>query len=249
LTGIFIVLQRDIKEMRQTNAFRIMLIMSGLITLAAAIGVSILLGRQSWLGEKEAAPLLEMIMGLIAYFIPFIVLISFIWAFASLPIIKEKVNGNIDSLLATPLSPQTIWLAKALAIFLPGFAISVASALIVVLAVNFAAVMPAAGRFVLPASVLLTGFVINPLLFFALVSFIVLFSLANNPDIAIAPAFLLGFGLMIGIPMGVALGAIDIASWAFALWYLLGAVTGWIIVWYLSRMLTKENVVLSSKGE
>ena len=226
-----------------------MVIISAVITIGGAVGASIALSRQEWLRAEAAKPLLGLIMGLIVYFIPLFVLISFIWAFASLPITKEKVNGNIESLLVTPLSPKAIWMGKGLAIFLPGFVIAVVSTLVVVLAVNFAAIIPATGIFFLPAPVLLTGFLFNPLLFFGLLSFIVLFSLVSNPETAIAPSFLLGFGLMIGVPLGVATGAINLASWSFSLWYLAGAIVTWAVVCYLSRLLTKENIVLSSKGD
>jgi ABC-type transport system involved in multi-copper enzyme maturation permease subunit len=243
-----IVLRRDFQELRRTNAFRILVLTSAVITIGIAVGTSIALSKIEWLGVEAAKPMLELIMGLVIYFLPFSVLISFIWAFASLPITIEKVNGNIESLLATPLSPKAIWMGKGLAIFLPGFVISIVSTLIVLLAVNFAAIIPATGDFFLPAPVLLTGLLFNPLLFFGLLSFIVLFSLANNPDIAIMPSFLLGFGLMIGIPVGIAIGAIDLASWSFALWYLAGTIVVWAVVGYLSRLLTKEQIVLSSKG-
>jgi ABC-type transport system involved in multi-copper enzyme maturation permease subunit len=249
LRRMSIVLRRDFREIRQTNAFRIMAILSAVITIVAATGASIALGRQEWLGEEAARPLLELIMGLISYFLPLFILIAFIWAFASLPIIKEKVDGNIECLLATPLSPKALWTGKSLAIFLPAFAISVAAVLVIVLAVNLTTIIPATGDFILPAPALLTGFLINPLLFLGLLSFIVLFSLANNPDIAIAPSFLIGFGLMIGIMLGVATGAINLASWSFALWYLAGTIIVWVVVCYLSRLLTKENIVLSSKGD
>ena len=243
-----IVFKRDFKELRQTNAFLIITIAFTVITIVAAVVVSIALSRQEWLREETAGPLLELIMGLIAYFLPLFVLMTFIWAFASLPIIKEKVNGNIESLLATPLGPKEIWIGKSLAIFLPGFAISVVSTLIVLLTVNFITIGPATGIFFLPAPMLLTGFLINPLLFFGLLLFIVLFSLANNPDIAIAPSFLVGFGLMIGIPLGVATGTVNLASWSFSLWYMAGTSVIWVVVFCLSRLLTKENIVLSSKG-
>jgi hypothetical protein len=140
-------------------------------------------------------------------------------------------------------------MGKGLAIFLPRFILAVVSTLVVVLAVKFAAIIPATGKFFLPAPVLLTGFLFNPLLFFGLLSFIGLFSIAKNPDIAIAPSFLLGFGLMIGVPLGLVTGAINLASWSFALWYLAGAIVIWAVVCYLSRLLTKENIVLSSKGD
>jgi hypothetical protein len=74
------------------------------------------------------------------------------------------------------------------------------------------------------------------------------FSLANNPDIAVAPSLLIGFGLMIGIPVGLLTGSIDIASWSFSLWYLIGTVVAWVVVLYLTKLLTRQNIVLSSKG-
>ena len=244
-----VVFKRDFRELRQTSAFLIIIIVFTVITIITAVVVSIALSRQEWLQmEAVAKPILELIIGLIAYFLPLFILMTFIWAFASLPIIKEKVNGNIESLLATPLSPKEIWISKSLTIFLPGFAISVFSTLIVLLAVNFITIRPATGNFFLPAPLLLTSFLINPLLFFGLLLFIVLFSLANNPDIAIAPSFIVGFGLMIGIPLGVATGVINLASWSFSLWYLAGTVVIWAVVCCLSRLLTKENIVLSSKG-
>jgi len=169
-----------------------------------------------------------------------------VFAFQSMT--KEKSRGNIESLMATPLSPKEIWIGKSIAIFLPGYAISIISTLIILSAVNFFVIIPATGNFILPAPLLLISFLINPLLFLALLLFIVLFSLANNPDIAIAPSFLVGFGLMIGIPLGVATGVINLVSWSFTLWCLAGVIIFWAADFGLYRLLTKENIVLSSKG-
>jgi len=225
-----------------------MVIVAAIITVAAAVGISIVLSRQAWLGEEVARPILELIISLVAYFLPLLILMAFIWAFATLPITKEKINGNIECLLATPLNPGSLWMGKCLAIFLPGFGISVIALLLVLLMLNLTTINPATGYFVLPIPALVTGFIINPMLFFGLLAFIVLFSLANNPDIAIAPSFIVGFGLMMGLPIGIATGAINLASWAFTLWYFVGTVIIWAVVGYLSRLLSKENIVLSSKG-
>jgi uncharacterized membrane protein YgaE (UPF0421/DUF939 family) len=54
---------------------------------------------------------------------------------------------------------------------------------------------------------------------------------------------------MMGIPLGVATGKINLASWTFSLWYFGGALVLFIVVCFLLRLLTKENIVLSSKGE
>ncbi len=246
---IIIIFNRDLKELQKTNAFLIIAIAFLIITIAVSVIACISLKRQEWLSQIIARPLLEMIISLIIYFISFSIFITFIWAFASLPVIKEKVNGNIESLLATPLSPVQIWMGKSLAIFLPAFIFSTISTTVVLFAVNLFTIKPATGNMIFPAPALLTGLLINPLLFFGLLLIIMLLNLANNPDLAIVPSFVIGFGLMMGVPLGVAAGKINLSSWTFCLWYLGGALLLFIVVCFLLRLLTKENIVLSSKGE
>jgi ABC-type Na+ efflux pump permease subunit len=245
---ILLVSSRDYHEMRSTSAFRIMVAVAAVITVGASVGISVALRLQSWYGEPEARPVLDLIVGLIVYFLPLFVLIAFIWAFANFPIIKEKVNGNIECLLATPLDTKTLWMGKALAVFVPGYVISLFASCVVLIVVNLAAILPGWDTFVLPGPSLVSGLVINPLLFFGILLFIVLFSLVNNPDIAIAPSLLIGFGLMIGMPVGIMTGTVDISSWSFVIWYLGGTVVAWTVVLYLMRFLTRQTIILSSKG-
>jgi ABC-2 type transport system permease protein len=245
---IAIVLKRDYRELKQTAAFRIMLILVAVITVAASVAISVVLGRQAWLGEPQAGPLLELFIGLVLYFLPLLVLLSFIWAFASLPLTREKVNGNIEALMATPLAPRDLWLGKALAIFLPAYLISLAASLIVVIAINLSTLLPVAGVFVLPLPPLILGLLVNPLLFLGLLLFMILFALVNNPDIAVAPSFIIGFGLMMGMPVGLGMGAFDITAWTFTLWYLLGALVLNAVALILTRSLKRQTIVLSSKG-
>jgi ABC-type Na+ efflux pump permease subunit len=173
---------------------------------------------------------------------------AFVWAFASLPVIREKVNGNIECLLATPMSPAALWMGKCLAIFLPGSILSVVATIVVLLTINLVAINPAIAQFVLPAPAIVAGLFSGPLLLFAVLAFIVLFSLADNPDVAIAPSFIVGFGIMMGLPIGIAADAIDMTSWTFALWHSAGTVVVLTVVFFFSRMLTRQNIVLSSKG-
>ncbi len=245
---LLLVIKRDYREMVATAAFRIMLIIAGIITLAAAAGISIALHLQEWYGIAEALPMVEFINGLVVYFITLAILLAFVWGFSGLQITREKVDGNIECLMATPMGSKTLWVGKCLAAFIPGCIISLAAAVLVLLAVNLAAVLPGWGVFALPGASLVIGFVSNPILFFAVLAFIVLLSLAGNPDVAIAPSFLIGFGLMIGIPAGLATGTVDLTSWSFVLWYTAGAAVIWIIVLVMTRMLTRQNIVLSSKG-
>ncbi len=245
-TGI--IFQRDFREFKKTNTFLIISIAFSVITTAIAVSVSIILERQEWIGQKTAEPMLELIIGLITYFLPLTIIMTFIWAFSSLPVVKEKVNGNIASLIATTLTPKEILWGKSLAIFIPGYVISIISTTVVLLSVNLAVIVPATGKFFLPFPLFLVSLILSPLLLLGLLLFIILFSLTNNPDIAITPSFLVGFGLMMGIPLGMAMGKINLASWSFSLWYLAGAMIVWITIFILTRILTKENIVLSGKG-
>ncbi len=248
MRNTLIIFRRDYREMVVTSAFRTMFVVAAVLTLAVAVGVSVALHLQSWYGEAELLPLVEFFLGLIVYFLPFMILLSFTWGFSGIQITKEKVNGNIECLMATPLGPKALWAGKCLATFVPGFVISLVSVVIALLAVNLSTVLPGWGTFLIPEPVLVTGLIANPVLFGGVLAFIVLFSLAENPDIAIAPAFLVGFGLMIGIPAGMATGVIDIMSWNFVLWYTAGAIVMWIVSLLLLRLLTRQNMVLSSKG-
>jgi ABC-2 type transport system permease protein len=248
MNRIGIVMKRDYRELRQTAAFRIMIIIMAAVTVAAAVGISIALSRQSWLGEPEARPVLGLFIGLVLYFLPFVILLAFVWAFGNLPVTREKVNGNIESLMATPLSPRGLWLGKSFAIFLPAYLISIVTSAVVVAAINLTAILPATGEFMLPVSTLILGFVANPLLFLALLLFMILFSMANNPDIALGPSLIIGFGMMMGMPVGLGMGWFDLSSWMFTLWYLVGTVAVLSVVLCLTRLLTRQNVVLSSKG-
>ncbi len=245
---VLLVFKRDYSEMVSTTAFRIMLIIAVVITIGAAAGISIALHLQEWYGAAEAMPIVEFIIGLVVYFITLAVLLAFTWGFSGIQITKEKVDGNIECLMATPLGPKTLWIGKCLAVFLPGFVISLAVVFIVLVALNLAVVLPGWGTFIFPEQAIAAGLIGNPLLFFAVLGFIMLVSLVGNPDVAIAPSFLIGFGLMIGIPAGMATGTIDITSWSFVLWYTAGAIACWLIVFALMRMLTRQNIVLSSKG-
>jgi hypothetical protein len=248
LNKLLLVYRRDYREMAATSAFRIMLIIAAIITLGAAIAISIALHLQQWYGIAEALPAVKFICELVVYFITLAILLAFTWGFSSLQITKEKVDGNIESLMATPLGPVTLWLAKCLAVFIPGFIVSLASVFIVLLTVNLAAVLPGWGTFIIPGASLVVALLGNPLLFFAVLCYIMLVSLIGNPDIASAPSFLIGFGLMIGVPAGLATGIIDITSWSFVLWYTAGAVVISIIVMLMTHMLTRQNIILSSKG-
>lgn len=234
--------------MIRTAAFRIVAIVMAVITLAAVIAIPVVLRLQAWYGAPEALPLLDFIIGLTVYILTLLILLAFTWGFSGLQITKEKVNGNIECLMATPMGPKALWAGKCLATLIPGFAISFVAAALVLLAVNLFLALPGWDSLLVSGPSLVVSLAVNPALFAGVLAFIVLLSLAGNPDVAITPAFLVGFGLMVGIPAGIATGFIDMTSWNFTLWYTAGAALMWLINLCLLRLLTRQNMVLSSKG-
>ena len=189
-TGI--VMKREYGEMRRTVAFRIILIIAAAVTVAASAGISIALNLQSWFGEHEAAPLMDLFTSLVLYFLPLLILLTFIGAFGNLPVIKEKANGNLACLMATPLTPRALWIGKSMAIFLPAYIVTVMGTVITVLVMNLAAFIPAGYGLVLPVPALVLGLVVNPLLFGGLLLFIGL--LTNTPGMAVPACIVGGIG-------------------------------------------------------
>jgi ABC-type Na+ efflux pump permease subunit len=240
--GIGVVLQRNLKDFRQTKTFLVITGVVVAIIIGATVGICIWLSGwlkagSDWEVTKSA---LELTMGLTVYFMTLIMMLSYTLTFD--PITEEKTKRTIESLLATPLSAKAVWVGKSLALFLPGLIVGLASALIVVLAVNSAVILPRTEHFILPAPAAVVGFLLNPLVALLLALLISLISLIYNVQIATVIILLVLVGLCIGQ------GMVSPASWEFALYSLAGVTLIGTIVFFLSRLLIKEKVILSSKG-
>lgn len=251
MKGMLVVLQSDVGDILHSKGFLIVLIILGVIIVGMAVGIPFPL--HSWLAKgpawEEAKPLLELFMGLAVNYVPLIVLFSCMATWATDPIAKEKAKGPIESLLATPLTARAVWIGKSLAIFLPAYIIGFIATLIVILAMNLAAILPTTGHFVLPLPEAFTCFLFLPLLMLSVVLVGVIFSLITNP--VIGQTIIIFVGVVMMQVVGQVGGRIWwlLASWDYALYNLGGAALLGIIAFYFSRTLTKERIVLSSKGK
>lgn len=251
MKGMLVVLRNDVGDILHSKGFLIVAIIIGVLIVGAAAGIPIAL--HSWLATgpawEEAKPLLELFMGLAVNYVPLIVLFACVATWATDPIAKEKAKGPIESLLATPLTARAVWLGKSLAIFLPAYIIGLSATLIVILTMNLAAILPATGHFVLPLPEAFTSFLFLPLLMFALILLGVIFSLITNP--VIGQTIIIFVGVLLLQVVGQVGGRIWwlLASWDYALYNLAGAALLGIIAFYLSRSLSKERIILSSKGK
>jgi ABC-2 type transport system permease protein len=164
--------------------------------------------------------------------------------FGAYAIILEKTRRTLESLLSTPVSLRAVWLGKSLSVFLPCMAMSLVVSASVLIVLEEFIVVPATGAFVIPEILpILTGTVIVPALVFLIVSLITLLQLVmENPRIPII--------IFTGIFMAIYFATItNYVAWLGLSTIYLIAIAVLLTVSFVSqRFLTKERVVLSSKG-
>lgn len=165
-------------------------------------------------------------------------------AFAFQSMTREKSRGNIESLLATPLNVRDIWMAKSLAVFLPGLVLGEVFTLIAMIAVNYIYFVPGIGFLITPWMAV-SSFVTVPLIYFCLSLLFHLIGLTGKPATAnvIVQVFLpVIITLMINLLVRHILNA---ASLPFTLANLGIAAAIAIVVIFLLPRLTGEKIVLS----
>jgi ABC-2 type transport system permease protein len=159
-------------------------------------------------------------------------------------IVLEKAKRTLESLLATPASLRQVWMGKNVAVALPSVAITGLVLLATVVALNLGIIVPKTGSWVFPQILpLITGLVIVPLLTFEVVAVVSSLQLiVSNPRVAnfafIAVFFAFYFATVTGAT----------ASWDFIQIYAAAIVGLALAILMLSRFLTRERVILSSKA-
>jgi len=187
---------------------------------------------------------LELYLGLIMYTTCFISLGVNLNSFAFQSMTREKSRGNIESLLATPLKVKDIWIAKSLAIFVPGLVLGEFLTLIVLVAINYIYFVPRIG-FLFNPWIAVSSFLAVPLIYLCLSLLVYLIGLTGKPanGNVIAQVFLpIIMTLMINLMVR---NILDAASWSFTLANLGIAAAVAITVIFLQPRLTREKIVLS----
>ncbi|MDD4874660.1 MAG: ABC transporter permease subunit [Dehalococcoidales bacterium] len=165
-----------------------------------------------------------------------------VFAFQSLT--REKSRGNIQALLATPLTPGDIWLGKSLAVFIPGLVFAVVMTFLVLFFINFIFLIPYIG-FVVTPWIVISNFIAVPLIYLTLNLLVHIVGLTAKPATGnvISQIFL---PVMVTLMINLAVRNVPNAgSWLFTV-ILLGvaAVIG-VIVFMIHSQLTVEKIMLS----
>jgi ABC-2 type transport system permease protein len=182
----------------------------------------------------------------LAYVLPLMYSIIICSIFANYSVVLDKAKRNIESLMATPVSIQQIWMGKSLAVTLPSVVIGLTISLIVYLAMNFGLVIPKTDSFIFPNGIaIISALIVIPVLTFSIVAVVL------NIQLIIANPRIANFvftGIFILLVFGInALGGLGFSINYFPLVYLGVILICAGVSLVLSRFLTKEKVLLSSK--
>ncbi len=188
---------------------------------------------------------LELYLGLIIYSTCFLTLGINLNSYGFQSMTREKTRGNIESLLATPIKIKDIWIAKGLAIFIPGLIVGEIFTLITLIAVNYIYFIPSIG-FIINPWIVVNSFIAAPLVYLCLGLLVYLIGLTGKPATGniIAQIFL---PVMINIVIQLILHTdiLNSASWSFTVANIGLASVIIIITLFLQPRLTKEKIVLS----
>jgi ABC-2 type transport system permease protein len=187
---------------------------------------------------------LELYLSLIMYSTCLICLGINLNVFTFQSMTREKSRGNIESLLATPLKVKDIWIAKSLAVFIPGLVLGEVLTLITLVAVNYIYFVPRIG-FLFTPWIAISSFLAVPLIYLCLSLLAHLIGLTSKPvnGNVIVQIFLpVIMTLMINLTIHNVLNA---ASWPFTVANLAVAAVIVIIIIFLLSRLTRERIVLS----
>ena len=244
-----VVLRWSLRENLKGKAFLIFLGVMLIATIPAILGMSSAFEGIIAEGSLEEMQIkLSWIMGMTCYMCAFLAMGVGVIVLASDPITKEKARGTIESLMATPLKTKDVWLGKSLAAFFPSLILGMAVTGIVVMVLSYLYIMPAIHHFILPAPVAISSFLLVPLIILGLNLLVIYVAMTGNPRYAQGIAVIAFVAVVNIVAQLGAHGMLDLTSWNFTLINLgIAALLGVATV-FLSRLLTKEKVVLSSRG-
>jgi len=182
----------------------------------------------------------------LAYILPMMYSIFVCSIFANYSVIVDKAKRNIESLMATPVSVNQIWIGKSLAVTLPSIVVGISVSILVYLVMNFGFVIPKTHSFIFPQPIaVVSAIILVPILVLGIVSIVIYVQLIiTNPRIANLVFTAIFILLIFGVN---ALGGLGVSFNYFPLIYLGVIVLCAGVSLILSRFLTREKVLLSSK--
>jgi ABC-2 type transport system permease protein len=245
---ILVIARKDVKEAFRSRSTYIFIVVMLVLTISYFSSYNSLV--QSLIAENAGRQVIieqsRLFLTSLAYVLPMMYSIFVCTIFASYSVVLDKAKRNLESLMVTPVSIKQVWLGKSLAVTLPSIMVGISISVLSYIVINYVAVISHTGAFIFPDPLaVVAAFIIVPLLIFAIVSIVTCVQLIiSNPRIANLVFTVIFLALLFGANVLAGFG-IDIN---FAVIYAGVVIICAAVSWLLSRSLTKEKVILSSKG-
>lgn len=247
---VMVIMKKDLTETLRTKAFygSVGIVIFVLVALAAGLGGNISALIEQGTSPAEVASAIQTLMGTTAFTLSLITMLLFCMYTNAYTLIVEKVKRSIESLLCTPLSLRQIWLGKTLAISLPSIILGLLFTFGGIAGINHFFVVPELGRFIMPgAAPLVAILVVVPFIVFFFASLMIALQLIIANVRWISAALI---GLVVAVMFGLSPPILKFgsASWSIVFISLAVAAALALVTVFLARVVTKERIVLSSKG-
>ncbi len=249
MSSIKAIVKKDLKDTLRSRAVYV------------SIGVAVLI-LVMWLGElrdmagglaekgvpsSQAAAALKPMINSSAVMLSFALTILFGMYINGYAIAMEKMKRSLESLLCTPVGLRGIWLGKTLAVFAPSAILGVAIAFLGLFGMNAAVIEPKLGAFIMPDRAPLVAALVGvpavafPLMLLVTGVQLILSNIRWVNIVLLVLIFTVGFGLSQSLRLNS--GSWGLVGVLFGIAAILALVS-----LLLSRYVTPERVVLSSKG-
>lgn len=246
---IMVIMKKDLGETLRTKALYVSIAIALFILVALGIGLG---GVIQTLIEQGSSPVeitaaIQSVIGATALMLSLMLMMLFSMYINAYTLTMEKAKRSMESLLCTPLSLRQVCLGKSLAVFLPSVVLGLVFTFGGIVGTNQIFIVPKLGRFIMPGTAPLVAIlVVVPLIVFFLVSLMIEVQLIITNIRWINAAFM---ALIFGVGFGFSpvLKFVP-SSWSMVLASLgIGAMLALVVV-LLSPRVTKEKIILSSKG-
>jgi len=242
-------MKRDLRETLRTKVFYVSMamVLFFMVMLGGAVRGQINTLIEKGLSPAEITSAAQPLMGTTVFMLSLMLMMLFCMYINAYTLTMEKVKRSLESLLCTPLSLRQICLGKSLAVFLPSVILGLLFTFGGIAGINQLFIAPKIGHFVMPGAAPLAATLVTvPLIVFFLASLMIEVQLIIT-NIRWINAAIMGiiFGVGFGLSPVLRFGS---ASWNIVFISLGVAAALALVTIYLSRLVTKERIVLSSKG-
>ena len=240
----WIIARKDIGEAFRSRSTYLFILIMVVVTFSYVSSYSRHVGTLT--NQEDIENFSRDFLNSLAYILPMMYSIFVCSIFANYSVIMDKAKRNIESLMSTPVSVNQIWLGKSLAVTLPSIIVGISISILVYLVMNFGFVIPKTHSFIFPEAIaIVSALIVVPILVLCIVSIVIYVQLViANPRIANLVFTAIFILLIFGVN---ALGGLGVSINYFPLIYLGVIVVCAGVCLILSRSLTKEKVLLSSK--